>query len=335
METMLRHSSDIISNLPEQVIETILVHLPIGDAVRTSLLSKKWRYKWTFIPDLVFDESNFCSSTMDTNLHTYKIANFVDRVLLQHKGSIHKCILKLPPMFKGFNNLKSLNLVAVTLSIESTNMLGKEKFPIWLGFLVLTGLEKLVISSYFMERLPVTYDCLKSISLPINFSDLNQNLGMLFLFQSSPNLQELKMVDLLVKQYQTQSVNTERAPKLSHFSSPESIYLLHRRHQDPPIVGDLLCSLRSAIWFPISFSDLQHNLRQLHRIQSTPISFTSANDSASGQLPSLPSPSGLISFAPSPMNPTRNIPALIISSGSTPENPCKSGYLSFLLDPEF
>ncbi|KAK6119815.1 hypothetical protein DH2020_046440 [Rehmannia glutinosa] len=45
---------DAISNLPADVINNILARLSLRDAVRTSVLSREWRYKWTFIPEIVF-----------------------------------------------------------------------------------------------------------------------------------------------------------------------------------------------------------------------------------------------------------------------------------------
>nr|GEY44698.1 hypothetical protein [Tanacetum cinerariifolium] len=48
-------SLDRISNLPPTIIENILCLVPIKDAVRTSILSKQWRYSWVKIPNLVFD----------------------------------------------------------------------------------------------------------------------------------------------------------------------------------------------------------------------------------------------------------------------------------------
>ena len=37
---------DLISDLPNNIIENILIRLPISDAVETSVLSRKLRYKW-------------------------------------------------------------------------------------------------------------------------------------------------------------------------------------------------------------------------------------------------------------------------------------------------
>ncbi|KAK1416948.1 hypothetical protein QVD17_26067 [Tagetes erecta] len=48
---------DRISTLPQTIIEIILCFLSIQEAARTSILSKEWRYKWTKIPKLVFDDS--------------------------------------------------------------------------------------------------------------------------------------------------------------------------------------------------------------------------------------------------------------------------------------
>ncbi|KAF8407764.1 hypothetical protein HHK36_006900 [Tetracentron sinense] len=319
MGTSLDPLMDIISNLPEHVMVMILVHLPIKDAVRTCVLSRKWRYIWPTIPELVFDESNNPCSNVD------KFVNFIDRVLLVHKGPIHKfylntylqnysvisswmlflsrngvkdltlsslgesdesqyevpsslfscetlcylnlsCfILKPPPMFNGFGNLKSLSLGNVTLTDEVLErmiftctvlerlvlyeLIGCFCFKIRgpclqfvylmgefnnicfddaprLSYAVmgsyycavdehvgqgeisnlnkalgcLTGLEKLGMYDHFLqilargsipERLPATLDYLNSMTLEMNFKDLDETSVVLCLLRSSPNLQEL------------------------------------------------------------------------------------------------------------------------------------------------
>ncbi|KAK9945815.1 hypothetical protein M0R45_011312 [Rubus argutus] len=123
---------DRVSNLPSDVTEKILSHLPIRDAVRTSVLSSKWRYKSAMLPHLVFD----CTCTPTAN---YTVENIVDHVLLSHIGSIHKfklaqgdlsfrdidrfdtfklrnCMLAPPSTFKGFKSLRSLAIEDVSLS---------------------------------------------------------------------------------------------------------------------------------------------------------------------------------------------------------------------------
>ncbi|RWR81288.1 F-box/FBD/LRR-repeat protein [Cinnamomum micranthum f. kanehirae] len=86
-------SIDSISNLPEDVMNLILVRLPIRDAVRTGILSKKWRYKWVNIPDIVFNEGCLMKGKSKT-----KHASAVDHVLLSHVGPICKfsCMSYVP-----------------------------------------------------------------------------------------------------------------------------------------------------------------------------------------------------------------------------------------------
>ncbi|WVZ98551.1 hypothetical protein U9M48_043980 [Paspalum notatum var. saurae] len=58
-----RHKSvanvDIISNLPDVIKDKILCCLPIKEAVRTCFLSRKWRYTWASMTELIFREDDF------------------------------------------------------------------------------------------------------------------------------------------------------------------------------------------------------------------------------------------------------------------------------------
>ncbi|XP_071704832.1 F-box/FBD/LRR-repeat protein At1g13570-like [Rutidosis leptorrhynchoides] len=52
-----------IKTLPSDVIENIIWRLPTKEIVRSSILSKEWRYNWTKIPKVVFIEDLFYKST--------------------------------------------------------------------------------------------------------------------------------------------------------------------------------------------------------------------------------------------------------------------------------
>ncbi|WOG96039.1 hypothetical protein DCAR_0415369 [Daucus carota subsp. sativus] len=98
---------DIISELPQNLLEIILCFLPIRDAVRTSALSRAWRYRWTRIPHLIFDLESIFHSTMkkytendDPGLKAYSFVSVINEVLLLHKGPILKFSLDIPQGYK-------------------------------------------------------------------------------------------------------------------------------------------------------------------------------------------------------------------------------------------
>nr|GMD70337.1 F-box/FBD/LRR-repeat protein At1g13570-like [Ipomoea batatas] len=81
-----RGMEDKIFNLPRDVLNCILDHLPVRDAARTSILSRKWRYIWANHPNLVLEPKNmfgdlaYCSSD--------DFIDMVNGILLQHIGPI-------------------------------------------------------------------------------------------------------------------------------------------------------------------------------------------------------------------------------------------------------
>lgn len=111
---------DVISDLPQSIVETILTKLPIRDAVRTSILSSKWRYKWANLTHLVFDDR--CSSLYnDKGLVEGNLVKFITRFLFLHDGPIH--------MF----------------TLSSTYLQGSPYIDQWLLFLSRKDVKELVI----------------------------------------------------------------------------------------------------------------------------------------------------------------------------------------------
>ncbi|XP_038994187.1 F-box/FBD/LRR-repeat protein At1g13570-like isoform X2 [Hibiscus syriacus] len=80
---------DLISDLPQSIVESILTRLPIRDAVRTSILSSRWRYKWATLTQLLFDEKCVISSNDRCKVED-SLVKFITRTLFLHQGPIHK-----------------------------------------------------------------------------------------------------------------------------------------------------------------------------------------------------------------------------------------------------
>ncbi|KAL3726391.1 hypothetical protein ACJRO7_031305 [Eucalyptus globulus] len=91
MEKRMTQESDRISELPKHIAEEILSRLPIKQAGRTSVLSRKWRHKWRSIPRLVFDDQ--CTGKNVYGQPLQKLAKIIDRVLLLHTGPIQTFVL--------------------------------------------------------------------------------------------------------------------------------------------------------------------------------------------------------------------------------------------------
>ncbi|KAJ0809806.1 putative F-box domain, FBD domain, leucine-rich repeat domain superfamily [Helianthus annuus] len=90
---------DRISNLPEHLIDSILERLPIQDVIRTSILSKKWRYKWRSMRAVVFDEQISKKLAKNGAFGRHGFIRVINQVLLLHMGSISKFYLCIPDMF--------------------------------------------------------------------------------------------------------------------------------------------------------------------------------------------------------------------------------------------
>ncbi|KAM0001183.1 putative F-box domain, FBD domain, leucine-rich repeat domain superfamily [Helianthus debilis subsp. tardiflorus] len=93
MDTNLVSWEDYITDLPESIIQTILTKLPLRDAVRTSVLSSKWRYKWTTLTELRFDDDCCISDANHRALPEIGLAKFVNQFLLLHNGPITRFTL--------------------------------------------------------------------------------------------------------------------------------------------------------------------------------------------------------------------------------------------------
>ena len=84
--------SDILSNLPENVLDEILIRVPLRDAVGTSILSKKWRYNWCRLPGLTLDQTLWDTTNKSIRFVT-RFTDIIYHLLALHVGPITKFIL--------------------------------------------------------------------------------------------------------------------------------------------------------------------------------------------------------------------------------------------------
>ncbi|XP_050222037.1 F-box/FBD/LRR-repeat protein At1g13570-like [Mercurialis annua] len=75
---------DRISDLPGNVIAYILACLPLEDAVRTGILSQKWKEQWYKVPRIIVDESIFHER------YKAEMEGIISYILTQHEGNLKK-----------------------------------------------------------------------------------------------------------------------------------------------------------------------------------------------------------------------------------------------------
>ncbi|XP_060212281.1 F-box/FBD/LRR-repeat protein At1g13570-like [Lycium barbarum] len=99
---------DLLSNLPENVLDDILIRLPFRDAVRTSILSMKWRPDWSRLPVLTLDKTLWYTTNKYIPL-AIRFTDIIYHLLALHVGRITKFILSIASMD---NYLKVDNLIS-------------------------------------------------------------------------------------------------------------------------------------------------------------------------------------------------------------------------------
>ncbi|KAF7842730.1 F-box/LRR-repeat protein 25-like [Senna tora] len=122
---------DRISILPDEVLHLILSYLETKLAVQTCVLSKRWRYLWTGISTLDFDESSFSDDS--------SFEEFLNHVLLHRDHSKAICQFKM-----SYGNIEDVDITKSVIDFFVEH--GR-------------GIQDIVLSSNNIERdfLPHSY----------------------------------------------------------------------------------------------------------------------------------------------------------------------------------
>ncbi|CAH1416816.1 unnamed protein product [Lactuca virosa] len=151
-------SLDRISALPQDTMEKVLSLMPIRDALRTSILSKKWRYCWTRMPKLVFDDNMVkLSSNMEEEIEKYKVVNAIFHVLLLHKGPISELCICIIDAEIG-NEIDQIILhLSWSKNIKKFRLWIYEYYKLPCSFFSLQGLECLELL-YCKVEIPLMFN---------------------------------------------------------------------------------------------------------------------------------------------------------------------------------
>ncbi|GKB98285.1 putative F-box-like domain superfamily protein, partial [Tanacetum coccineum] len=161
-------SDDVISSTLNDVLTNILNRLPLQDAVRTGTLLRSWRYKWTMINQLIFDEDFYKYLQKIEKEKDY--GRIIDLFLRHHNGSVTKFHLYIEKgcnsildvddirnwilvlSQKGILEFPLLNMEATSLKLKHLELLNCHFCPIssFPGFANLLSLDlfELVFRSY-------------------------------------------------------------------------------------------------------------------------------------------------------------------------------------------
>ncbi|KAH9607039.1 hypothetical protein KSS87_013814 [Heliosperma pusillum] len=146
---------DLISNVPNIVVDKILENLPISKAAQTSVLSKQWRDTWLSLKSLIF-ESDFWNKHLlneDRGPNWQKCCRIISSILLHHNGPVHEFCLFIPMNARG-------------------DLMNHSQ---WISFLSKNGVRKIVISNWSdtMDITSYIFSCSELVHLELNDFKLN------------------------------------------------------------------------------------------------------------------------------------------------------------------
>lgn len=190
--------SDKISILPDCILQFILSLIPTKDAVATCILSKRWKFLWTSIPIIDFDDALlYTNADFWYPVEVTSFMNFVERVLLLRDSSSIKKFRLSCRVFFSASRVHAWVSAAVMHDIEELDLCFFVEKPFMLPLCVFHS-ESLAVLKLQMNcelQLPncISFPSLKTLELClVTFVDDGSTEK---LFSNCPVLQELSILD--------------------------------------------------------------------------------------------------------------------------------------------
>ncbi|XP_073135313.1 F-box/FBD/LRR-repeat protein At1g13570-like [Henckelia pumila] len=200
---------DLIGELPQCIIEIILTKLPVRDAVRTSILSRNWRFKWASLMHLVLND-RCATHGSDRSIGAPEVDQWLlfipwkeIKELILEIGELtvrapkHKYLIlegeSKDKCLASTSNLAVISVAMTEVSAEHFERCSGCNLNKFLGGV--PRFQRLIGHIYFTEGWnPLTYHHLKNIELhQVSFVDDEEIYLVLRLIENSPNLLELQI----------------------------------------------------------------------------------------------------------------------------------------------
>ncbi|EOA39227.1 hypothetical protein CARUB_v10012204mg, partial [Capsella rubella] len=131
--------ADVISSLPDVILQHILCFIPTKFAIKTSLLSKRWRHVWCDVPSLYFEQYKLTDEdSIDKTLSYHTAPKMLNFHLRTRTGRIDKWI-----KFAISRNVENLSLEV-----------GNHECPIPDFFFINTSVKQLKFNLSFTDLTP-------------------------------------------------------------------------------------------------------------------------------------------------------------------------------------
>jgi hypothetical protein len=177
---------DRISNLPDDILIHILSFLPTKQAFLTSLLSKRWKHLWCYVPDV---ELEFVDDKAEEDKHSL-FDKFVYSVLisLEAAGKQQKA------------NTRFSQLCIHSFILTCERMHDWERMIPHLPYSILTCETLVVLQLSFLNMgeefyyTPIKLPSLKTLHLKV--IRFQQEVDLILLTDNCPNLEDLLLFDI-------------------------------------------------------------------------------------------------------------------------------------------
>lgn len=190
---------DHISNLPDYILHQILSFMPTKEAVKTSILSTRWKNLWVSVPTIDFDDELLMAKLADGWLRpdVTSFVNFVERVLRLHDASNMEKFRLSCCVYRNAFQISSWISDAIIHNVQELDMslFAKDPSVIPQSMFHNTSLVSLKIRMNCAIQLPshVSFPCLKTLHMSfVRFmhDDFTEKL-----FSGCPALEELSLSD--------------------------------------------------------------------------------------------------------------------------------------------